>query len=201
MKGKAKSSSPSPIERSELPGWIPSDWILEGDASGPWSIPERGMLVGRGRTCDLVVDDPDLSRKHAAFRVMGGHLWVIDEGSTNGTICNGDAVARKRLEAGDELILGNAHWRIARGEGRPPLSLLEEWTALLSTLDRDVSVRLAAIAALAAAETCRLDGQGTASLVWQAGDRTWEDLGPVRKSLVRQALERACGAGRFFLPD
>ncbi|MGY1844191.1 FtsK/SpoIIIE domain-containing protein [Modestobacter sp. SYSU DS0875] len=52
------------------------------------SLPlERGRLVvGRSSTCGLNLDDPDVSRRHAAVTVAEGRVTVADLGSSNGTV-------------------------------------------------------------------------------------------------------------------
>jgi len=64
------------------------------------------MVIGRGRTADLVLSDPTISRAHAAIGFEGGDFFVQDLGSTNGTRINGKREPRTRLTDGDELQLG-----------------------------------------------------------------------------------------------
>ena len=47
-------------------------------------VPSGGLTVGRSGGCDLVLDDPDLSRRHARLSLSAGGLDVADLGSTNG---------------------------------------------------------------------------------------------------------------------
>ncbi|MGH2871179.1 MAG: FhaA domain-containing protein [Solirubrobacteraceae bacterium] len=66
-----------------------------------------GATIGRSRQCDVVVDDPNISRKHAEVRPRGG-AWVLrDLGSTNGTRLNGRRLdGPEVLRRGDEIQLG-----------------------------------------------------------------------------------------------
>jgi hypothetical protein len=69
-----------------------------------------GATLGRSRDCDVVVDDANVSRKHAEIR-PGPHGWTIaDLGSTNGTRVNGRSVGggAHPLSPGDRLELGTA---------------------------------------------------------------------------------------------
>jgi hypothetical protein len=52
-------------------------------------VSERGVVMGRSRDCDLVLEDPNVSRKHAEVRPSGGSWVVRDLGSTNGIRVNG----------------------------------------------------------------------------------------------------------------
>src|SRR5206468_3452149 len=70
----------------------------------------QGATLGRSRECDVVVDDANVSRRHAEIR-PGPQGWTIaDLGSTNGTRVNGRAVTggAQPLEPGDRLELGTA---------------------------------------------------------------------------------------------
>jgi hypothetical protein len=64
------------------------------------------MLLGRSRECEVVVSDPNVSRRHAELRRDGGRWVIADLGSTNGIKVNGRRVDRAQLEPGDRITLG-----------------------------------------------------------------------------------------------
>jgi hypothetical protein len=66
----------------------------------------RRTVVGRGRDCDIVLADPNVSRRHAELRHEDAAWEVIDLGSTNGVKLNGRRVQRAPLEPGDRITLG-----------------------------------------------------------------------------------------------
>lgn len=66
------------------------------------------LLVGRSRECDLVLDDPNVSRRHAELRRDDGAWVIADLGSTNGVKVNGRRVQQATLMPGDEITLGRA---------------------------------------------------------------------------------------------
>ncbi|WCB91341.1 hypothetical protein DSM104299_00012 [Baekduia alba] len=70
-------------------------------------VPPGGAVIGRSRECDIVVDDSNVSRRHAEIS-PGGQGWRIqDLGSTNGVRVNGRQVDGPHpLESGDRLELG-----------------------------------------------------------------------------------------------
>ena len=70
-------------------------------------IGPQGATIGRGRQADVVLNDPNVSRKHAEIRPRGGS-WVIDDlGSTNGSQLNGRRIdGAEVLRPGDEIELG-----------------------------------------------------------------------------------------------
>ena len=64
------------------------------------------LLIGRDPRCDIVVQEPSVSRRHAQLTFRDG-VWVIqDLASTNGTAVNGARVGRIALHAGDIVTLG-----------------------------------------------------------------------------------------------
>ena len=68
----------------------------------------EGLTIGRSRECGLVLDDPNVSRRHAELRPEGAGWSVADLGSTNGITVNGSRVERALLEPGDEIALGRS---------------------------------------------------------------------------------------------
>jgi hypothetical protein len=69
----------------------------------------NGAVIGRSREADVVIDDPNVSRRHAEVRPSGGSWIVRDLGSTNGVKVNGRRIqGPQSLKPGDELVLGTA---------------------------------------------------------------------------------------------
>jgi hypothetical protein len=66
-----------------------------------------GTTMGRSRQCDVMVDDPNVSREHAQIRPRGGSWVLTDLNSTNGSRLNGRRVDHSEvLKPGDEIELG-----------------------------------------------------------------------------------------------
>ena len=70
------------------------------------TVSQRSVVLGRSRECDIRVDDPNVSRRHAEVRQEGATYWLVDLDSTNGTELNGKRVSRAKLEDGDTIVLG-----------------------------------------------------------------------------------------------
>ena len=68
-----------------------------------------GATLGRSRQCDVVLNDPNVSRQHAEIRPRGGS-WVLSElGSTNGSCLNGRRIEGPEvIKPGDEIELGTS---------------------------------------------------------------------------------------------
>jgi len=68
-----------------------------------------GATLGRSREADIVIDDANVSRKHAEVRPSGGSWIVRDLGSTNGVKVNGRRIeSPQSLKRGDVIELGTA---------------------------------------------------------------------------------------------
>jgi hypothetical protein len=76
-------------------------------------IGSTGAVIGRSRDCDIVLSDPNVSRRHAEIRADGRGGWTVhDLGSTNGVKVNGQrANGPARLQPGDRIALGTADLR------------------------------------------------------------------------------------------
>jgi pSer/pThr/pTyr-binding forkhead associated (FHA) protein len=87
--------------------------------SGPLAgrqVEVTGMLVLGREAADLVIDDPEVSRRHAGLRPAGGGLEVEDLGSLNGTWVNGTRIQGVvRLEPGDRVQLGDTSFELPQG--------------------------------------------------------------------------------------
>jgi Protein of unknown function (DUF3662)/FHA domain len=67
-----------------------------------------GVTLGRSRECDIVLQDPNVSRKHAEVRPRGGSWVVADLGSTNGSRINGRWIQGSEvIKPGDQIEVGS----------------------------------------------------------------------------------------------
>jgi hypothetical protein len=82
-------------------------------ASGsPIVIEAEQAMVGRDPSCDIVVNDGSVSRKHARLEQRGGGWAVVDQGSANGTFLDSQRVAETVLRPGQELRFGAVAFQI-----------------------------------------------------------------------------------------
>jgi hypothetical protein len=65
------------------------------------------VIVGRARDADFRVDDPNVSRQHAAIFWDDGRIVVQDLGSTNGTMVNGYPVSSTVPKPNDLVVVGD----------------------------------------------------------------------------------------------
>ena len=68
----------------------------------------ESVTIGRSSSCDITIEDPEMSRRHAEVTNHEGTLVVRDLDSTNGTKVNGRTIgAPTALTAGDVILIGN----------------------------------------------------------------------------------------------
>jgi hypothetical protein len=72
------------------------------------------IQIGRAPGCDIVLDDRNVSRRHAEIRRRGPVVVLVDLDSTNGTIVNGRRVREHPLADGDRITLGNSRLTFER---------------------------------------------------------------------------------------
>jgi pSer/pThr/pTyr-binding forkhead associated (FHA) protein len=76
------------------------------EAGSTYDLQTPVTLLGRGTDCDLRLVDPGVSRHHAELRVEDDQVVLVDLGSTNGTLVNGQPVRRVTLTDGTSVTLG-----------------------------------------------------------------------------------------------
>jgi hypothetical protein len=91
-----------------------ADSWLEGANGTHHKLKEDVMTIGRLGTSDIVVDDQNVSRRHAELHPVGEGHELVDLGSTNGCKVNGRRIDRQLLADGDEITLGPVRLRYRR---------------------------------------------------------------------------------------
>ena len=66
------------------------------------------FAIGREAPCELILDDPHISRRHVEIRHEQGRWWLVDLGSRNGTRLDGELVQRSPLPASASVRLYDA---------------------------------------------------------------------------------------------
>src|SRR3982751_5063150 len=82
---------------------------------------EGTFAVGRNASCQLSLDDPLVSRRHAIFEVGPHGVTVQDLGSRNGVIVNGHRIdSRVTIQVGDRILIGSQELTLLAGrDGNP----------------------------------------------------------------------------------
>lgn len=114
----AASAEPD-AEATQLPGQSPKGSlrvIAGGEVGARFSL-SAVTVIGRLPECEVTLDDPSVSRKHARITLQGEQWTVEDLGSTNGMWVNGAQVGQSDLRDGDRLDLGSVKLRFSTGAG------------------------------------------------------------------------------------
>lgn len=74
----------------------------------------ESLEIGRDVSCDLVLDDPRVSRRHARLGWNGSGWTLLDVGSKNGTTVNGEPARGAELRDGDWIGFGRLRGRFER---------------------------------------------------------------------------------------
>ena len=86
---------------------IEQKFSVEGTNLSDFLKKKQTIIIGRGKECDITINDNLVSRNHAKITAENGGYFVNDLGSTNGTFVNGKKVKGKiKLSEKDELRIG-----------------------------------------------------------------------------------------------
>jgi pSer/pThr/pTyr-binding forkhead associated (FHA) protein len=86
--------------------------LKSGPATGQtFSLEGPELIIGREPSCQISINDPEVSRRHARLYLQGVNYVLEDLGSTNGTSVNGQRlVGPYILRSGEMVTLGeNTH--------------------------------------------------------------------------------------------
>ncbi len=70
-------------------------------------LPATPVVLGRDASCDIPIDDPSTSRRHARITPIDGGFFVEDLGSKNGTLVNDVPCKNSQLKSGDRVLMGS----------------------------------------------------------------------------------------------
>jgi pSer/pThr/pTyr-binding forkhead associated (FHA) protein len=111
--------SPAPAPAAGLPDTMPvpkaspgagpeAELTIESgpDAGHSHRAGDTALRLGRSPDNDLILRDPATSGHHARLERRGDQFWIVDLGSTNGTLVNGEPIQEKALNHGDRVTIG-----------------------------------------------------------------------------------------------
>ncbi|MFM8856067.1 MAG: FhaA domain-containing protein [Actinomycetota bacterium] len=116
------SREPAPVAERPAPPMTPPTLVHDAVASAPLptlssflvisdgravTLGDSPVVIGRLSECDITIEDPNISRRHATVTVLDGTYRITDLGSTNGTKVNGTRISSQHeLAHGDEITVG-----------------------------------------------------------------------------------------------
>ncbi|MFZ9887889.1 MAG: FHA domain-containing protein [Myxococcota bacterium] len=75
------------------------------------ALDQDSTLIGRDPSCDIVLDDDGISRRHARIDLLDtGYHELVDLSSTNGTLVAGRPLQRMILLDGDRFAIGDTRF-------------------------------------------------------------------------------------------
>ncbi|HEX6097151.1 MAG TPA: FHA domain-containing serine/threonine-protein kinase [Thermoanaerobaculia bacterium] len=95
---------PPPQQQDAAKNWALVN--VKPEANEKHAISGDSVMVGRDRTCAIVLSHPAVSRRHARITVAGQAPVLEDLQSANGTYVNNNRVDRVVLKAGDIVRFG-----------------------------------------------------------------------------------------------
>lgn len=79
--------------------------VVEGTQSGTTVGGMFPCVLGR-KDADIIINDPMVSKHHAAIQNINGRILLVDLSSTNGTTLNGESITQSALKQGDRIGIG-----------------------------------------------------------------------------------------------
>ncbi len=76
-------------------------------------IDKPGVVLGRSPECDIVINDPAISKEHCTITRKEEHKFFIEDlNSTNSTYLNGKKIKKEEhIIYGDRIIIGSTIFR------------------------------------------------------------------------------------------
>ena len=105
----------SPVRKTVVIGEKPKGavvgWFvaLNGVQQGEdFRVREGQQVLGSARDCEIILDDPTISSRHASLKHREGRFFLTDLDSTNGTFLNDGTttIAREEIKDNDQVRLG-----------------------------------------------------------------------------------------------
>ncbi len=91
------------------------------DAGARFPLRRGSTFVGRDPSCEIVLTDDMVSRRHLRIEV-GDVIDVVDLGSVNGTIVDGSQVPQARIGPTTEILAGDTTFRVESHAALAPVS-------------------------------------------------------------------------------
>ncbi|WP_348788690.1 FtsK/SpoIIIE domain-containing protein [Leifsonia sp. NPDC080035] len=91
--------------------------ILSGpDAGRDFPLRSGSTVLGRDEGCDIVLQDPLVSKRHVRFEAGDG-VEVVDLGSANGVVVDGGLVTRFTVRRSETLLIGDTEVELSVAAG------------------------------------------------------------------------------------
>lgn len=95
--------------------------VSSGPSKGKSKPFSTSILVGRSKHCDLVVDDPSVSREHLRVERSAAGYLASNLSAKNFTLLNGKQIAKATVRDGDVLTIGDSTLSLTLREDLRPV--------------------------------------------------------------------------------
>ena len=96
--------APKPAPRPKPPR--PKKQLYVVNSAGDMcKIEKDTFIIGRSRTCDLVIPSSKVSRQHGSVVRENGEYYIDDLGSANGVWKDGVRITKEKVRDGDEFMI------------------------------------------------------------------------------------------------
>ncbi|MCA9548983.1 MAG: FHA domain-containing protein [Myxococcales bacterium] len=95
----APAPKPKPVEKARKTLYVVNS------AGDMHKIDKDTFIIGRSRTCDLVIPSSKVSRQHSGICRENGEYYIEDLGSANGVWKDGVKIQKEKVKDGDEFMI------------------------------------------------------------------------------------------------
>lgn len=96
-----KRARPAPVEAP------PKIWYCTLQNGESIKMDKDTMIIGRSRTCDIVIPSAKVSRQHASLTRVNDEYFIEDLGSANGVWRAGEKCTRTKVNQGDVFTISD----------------------------------------------------------------------------------------------
>jgi hypothetical protein len=104
--GAGAAPAPAPA-RKAAPVQEARTWYVTLANGESVKLDKETMIIGRSRTCDVVIPSAKVSRQHASLTRVGEDYFIEDLGSANGVWRAGEKITRVKVQHGDVYTISD----------------------------------------------------------------------------------------------
>ena len=105
----------TPNRSNARPLRTPRPTIVNPKSGARYALAGNTVTIGRSHSCDILLEEPTVSRRHATLMLYEDGWAITDNGSVHGTFLNGNRVTSPQLLFdGDVLTLADATLKFVR---------------------------------------------------------------------------------------
>lgn len=101
------NGSPERARAKPAPVEVPKVWYCTLQNGESIKLDKDTMIIGRSRTCDIVIPSAKVSRQHASLARVGEDYYIEDLGSANGVWRAGEKITRIKVGTGDVYTISD----------------------------------------------------------------------------------------------